>query len=268
MNMSTGVKEQMMNYAYVTAITNKDYLPGLKVLAHNLKKLKTMYPLYVLIPNDKKEVLVPELEKFSVNYLSKDYFSFSSDIESMNHYWKETFFKLHAASLTQFDKIILIDCDMLVRKNLDHLFDKNNFSACIGGSLKHAEYKDLNSGLMVLEPCDELFNQLINSIPILSGRITDRPYGDQDVFIFVAKGWREKEYLHLPNEYNLFFEELKIFSKMRSYKDIFIIHFIGKTKPWNFSYTEMIRFCLSLIKRKRGLISCAFYFKYWRLSRI
>lgn len=38
--------------------------------------------------------------------------------------FSETWTKLRAFALTQYEKVILVDSDMLIRKNMDELFEK------------------------------------------------------------------------------------------------------------------------------------------------
>lgn len=47
------------SYAYITVLTNLDYLPGVKALNKGLLKVKSKYPLFVLIPKDKEDLFKP-----------------------------------------------------------------------------------------------------------------------------------------------------------------------------------------------------------------
>jgi len=74
------------------------------------------------------------------------------DIAGKNqHNWDETFFKIRAAGLTSFDKIVLIDGDMLVRKNLNHLFGRQSMTAIASGKAIRPQWTQLNSGPLALE---------------------------------------------------------------------------------------------------------------------
>jgi glycogenin glucosyltransferase len=69
-----------------------------------------------------------------------------------------TFTKLHLWSLEQFSKVVFLDADTLVLKNVDDLFDHDEFSACpdIG-------WPDcFNSGVFVAQPNKETFQRLIS----------------------------------------------------------------------------------------------------------
>ena len=69
---------------------------------------------------------------------------------------KCTFSKLHAWNLTQFNKCVFLDADIMVLRNVDELFDYDEFSAApdIG-------WPDcFNSGVFVFKPSKETFQNL------------------------------------------------------------------------------------------------------------
>jgi len=43
--------------------------------------------------------------------------------------WKQSFSKLRLWSLVQYEKIVMLDADILVIKNLDHLFLEEEYTA-------------------------------------------------------------------------------------------------------------------------------------------
>src|SRR5258708_32084772 len=69
--------------------------------------------------------------------------------------------KLHVFRLTQFDKIIFLDADVLPVRPLSHLFAlPHSFSA-----VPDVGWPDIfNSGVMVLEPGEDKFQQLMGLV--------------------------------------------------------------------------------------------------------
>lgn len=256
--------------AFVTALTSSSYIPGIVALKKSLKSVKTRYPLVVLIPEDHYNAFAKILDSNGVLdqfciCLSQPNLSFKND---KSYYWDLTFFKLRAASLEQYDKIILIDSDMLINKNIDHLFECNPFSAVIAGEATHKEYQHLNSGLLVLEPSAKLFIELLNCTEkAIQRRSQQNLYaGDQDVFIEYKKGWEQEQKLHLSEEYNCFYDDIYRVAKKLDIraKDISIIHFIGKEKPW--MKHNCFRYYLWLLKERR-FSQYRYFSKYRRLCR-
>ena len=225
-------------FAYVAALTNEAYLPGIAALKKSLQRVKSKYNLLILLPVDKSNSLVELLNRNNVLDTSCSVEIKPNIIvnKGSNHYWDFTFFKLQAVSLVRFEKIILIDADMLVNRNIDHLFDCEPFSAVVAGKATHPEYDDLNSGLLVLKPSIELFNSLVESIPFVINKRNELNLFavDQDVFIEFKKDLRIRDNLHLAEIYNCFFLDLYRVAKKNNCKcrDMYIIHFIGKEKPW------------------------------------
>ena len=254
----------MNKRAYVTVITNNSYLPGLRAIVRCLRKVHSKYPLYVLLPKNRCEQLLDNIKEINVRYIIKDEISIPEYRENQNHYWRDTFFKLQAASLTEFDKVILIDSDMLLLNNIDHLFERHHLTACVAGKLTNPEWTMFNSGLMVLKPSKEYFLELVNCIHPTIIKMNNLPCGDQDVFQQTCLNWASLEELHLPCEYNLFEHEIEIFKTFG--KKIYIIHFAGKNKPWFYSRHE-IRKKIKRLLHSRHFYSAYYLNKYWKLTQ-
>ncbi len=243
----------MKKYAFVTCLTNEKYLPGLFVLNESLKNVESKHGLYVLIPDYNSFLSDIVSEKIpGVTVLQCPGIPHFPELSECNHYWLETFFKLRALSLVQFEKIILIDSDMLVLKNIDHLFECDPLSAVVAGEICYPEYKDLNSGLVVIQPSETMAQEYIECIPTVYALRKQQGLfcGDQDVFHYLNKDWVDMKHLKLQEGYNEFFYCCDEFVKKtpNGLKDLYIVHFIGPVKPWNCSPIKMIASCLKRLK--------------------
>ena len=79
---------------------------------------------------------------------------------------KENLTKLNAFKLTQFNKIVLMDADTLAIRKIDFLFSFPSPS-CVADFFKTKQSKSfLNSGVMVLNPSLQTFEELSNMIEI------------------------------------------------------------------------------------------------------
>lgn len=257
-----------MKYAYVTVITNDKYVGGLKMLIKSLKKVNAKYPLYVVIPTQTN--LKKLISQICENIIECERLEID-DVANQNKtpYWNETFFKLNIMNLVQFDKIVFLDSDMIVLKNIDELFERQHMSAAVGGKTAHPEWTDFNSGLMVIEPSKKSFRELINCIePAIQKRILlNLGYGDQDVFHEWMPDWNKKSSLDLGERYNALYtylDEMVDAGTIQSLKDVCVIHYIGKWKPWMSSVIYNIRVIHGHLKNNRRIDAMAIliYLKY------
>ncbi len=263
-------------YCYVTFVTKPDYLPGLFALVRSLKRVKSQYPLVVCIPNDN-----PALhERLKSNRLlqnavicTRPMIELPDELKTFDH-WKETFFKLSVASLVEYDKVVAVDCDMLICKNLDHLFERPSGSAVQDVENIKAPYAEsfrFNSGLFVLKPDMELFAKLCRNIgsTVRRRNAAGLMVGDQDVLNDTLCDWGSSKELWLDQKYNVLWPCLPTYEKDKHLmaKDVFVIHFIGWPKPWKYSKKENRRILLDLLLDGKHFKLARFYKLYLRLCR-
>lgn len=263
-NIEINSKTAKDKEVYLTVLTNEDYLRGVKALKRSLEHVKSKHDLVVLVPESKEKQLTDKLKKAGipdkhckVSVKEDIKVEYPEELHFEQHYWSNTFFKLRAADCTEYKKVILLDSDMLIQHNIDHLFDKPNYSAVIAGHCGTPEYLKLNSGLMVLEPDKTLYDRLLECIRPAMYRRFNAGYniGDQDVFQEAFKDWEEHPELILPETYNCFFRHIRVLAEQEHITpaDISVIHFVGKEKPWSSGcFTKKnIRRCLSYIKHRQ-----------------
>lgn len=265
---------------YMTALTNEKYVPGVKALKKSLEKVHSKHGLVILVPESKEKVLRAVLEKNKIidSYcflcVKEDLVvEYPEDVHFEQHYWSNTFFKLCAADCTEFKKIILLDSDMLIRHNIDHLFNKPHYSAAVAGQCANPEWVKLGSGLMVIEPSQAFFKKLTDSIrPAMYRRFHEgNNIGDQDVFQEAFMDWENHPELLLPERYNCFFGLVRQVAEKEQIKlrDISVIHFIGKEKPWSHGCFTLrnVRRCLSFVKHRK-FFELKVFVEYLLLSAI
>ena len=109
---------------WTTLITNTAYLSGLFTLDYSLKRHETKYPLVALYtesfpPEGHSALDIRGIPKKRVNYLlpclQKD---FSNDPR-----FYDCWSKLTPFSLTEYERVVQLDSDMLVLRNMDELMD-------------------------------------------------------------------------------------------------------------------------------------------------
>ena len=230
---------------YLTLLSTKNYLDGVLALHSSLKSCKSEYPLHCLLSESIDQRIKSILDKNGIPYIQLEQTIMKGVINGDKHYshWNFTFDKLHVWGLAQFEKIVFLDCDMIVLKNIDHLFSCESFTAvCAGHSSPGCEHwVDLNSGLMVITPCKKTEHALVElgRSYIKQFQEKNQSIGDQDIINKFIPEWKDLPLLHLDEGYNLFASQLTYYAKHLGYsisgdkgKPIYVIHFIGRTKPW------------------------------------
>lgn len=237
---------------FISILTTDDYLPGLLVLNSSLKSVGSRYPLHVL--------LTPDISKNTVDILSKNlivYSTISQKIDNptnidIRHRWFPTYSKLTIFGQAQYEKIVYVDADMLILRNIDELFECAHMSATNAGSMlpRKKDRRYLNSGLIVIEPSHLIFNDMmskVGKIENLESGGGERPIhgSDQDFINAYFPEWPNQEELHLDHKYNIFHYHLDEYNKFFGYtiedspKPISIIHYASYLKPWNIKNDEL-----------------------------
>lgn len=257
---------QQEKFSYITVLSNEKYIPGVIALKNALKKVNAQFPLHVLIPEEQSEILLPILVQNDIKIVKRPYLSKNNGVTFKDSYWNHTFFKIAVTSLIEFDKIVLLDSDMLIVNNIDELFTKPNLSATIAGKTTHPEWVELNSGLMVIEPNMNMYDRLVGEIDKTIKQRNDNGLacGDQDVFASAFPEWKNNPSLHLDIKYNTFFRELPVLFKRKIYrkkKDVNVIHFIGRKKPWEYTFKQRMLVLLWCLKNLE--LKSYWYFKQY-----
>lgn len=239
---------------YMTYLGTEDYLIGVLALNASLKKVNSKYPLYVLLNNKIASNVKSHLIKENINIVEiNKSFTIPSKVVKNNYklnyeQWNNTFQKLFIFGMTRFDKIVFLDSDLFIKKNIDELFDENNLAAVVAGKSYpgNEKWKELNSGVIVITPRTNEDKKLLSLISSLSYK---EGMGDQDVIHAAYPFWPNQR-LKLDECYNIFsgYESYYI-DNVCSYEKIKIIHYAGHIKPWNMTYLEKFRFIMSIIKK-------------------
>ena len=233
--------------------TGDGYLPGILALAYSLRVVGSRYPFFVMATRDISADSFAALDKLGVQYflvepIANPFFFRKPSLKDRLRGRKRkveprfltTFTKLHIWELTQFDKLVYIDGDMLVCDNIDDLFDRPTWSAAnAGGELaENRDWVDLCSGLMVVEPDKNLYVDMLNKID----KVHSNDGGDQGFLHKYFPEWPKRADLHVPHGYNMGVELFDAYVKELGYdwsrfassetKKVKALHYWGNSKPW------------------------------------
>ena len=219
--------------AYISCLSTDNYLMGILVLNKSLENTGTKYPHYCMVASSVSKSTIDSLERNNVKVIIKDPINVEEYTHKAMTGWYYTYFKLRIFELTQFEKLVFLDADMIVLQNLDELFDYEPIAACADGyqftGIKDATNTGCNSGLMVIKPDVNLYNQMLQKLPEY---IAEGKSGDQGIVNYFISGdnWLPEIYNMTPNMIDKACYREKYYKF--KYKDIKVVHFIWKFKPF------------------------------------
>jgi glycogenin glucosyltransferase len=249
-----------MKYSFVSYLGTDHFLPGVLALSHSLSLYNKKYSLLILVSKTVSDRVVTELNKVKIRFKKVVEIENPQELGDDERNFKYMYTKLRIFELTEYDKIVYLDADMIVCGNIEILFDHSHLSAVIAGGLLPANraWKDLNAGLLVIEPNKKTFALLHSSI----GKVRSADGGDQGFLHTFYNWWPQDANLHLDHKYNVPFPYLEDYCGLAGYKfsylrkslntDILVIHYWGKDKPWHIALEHLDR--KSLSKFEQALI--------------
>ena len=225
--------------AYATLITSDDFLPGLQVMLHSLVKTKTERRIVILITSEVSAASREKLSSMKVMGASSPLVELLevSAIPNPNEkvhvpgWINAGYTKLHIFNLIQFSKIVYIDADVLVLKNVDELFERPGLSA----APDVFPPDKLNAGVMVVEPASNVFEDMVSKI----AELPSHDGGDTGFLNSFYPDWFTWSAEHrLPFRYNAQRTMHWLTYKgnpgyWNAIRPISILHFSSNPKPWS-----------------------------------
>ncbi len=227
--------------SYVCVLSTNDYLKGVLVLNHNLKKLFSKYDLLCIINETITEETRKILDYFGIKY--KEIKSIEYTNSTGYSWWGHTFDKLNIFSLTEYDKLVYLDSDFLILENLDELFKINGYTMASDIPFNEERF---NSAVMVIKPNLEIYNTLLKIVDYYKEQKNDHA-GDQDIIndyfvdkkiitlgpeyntMMILDGEKEEVYDEEKNEY---IEVINTRPITQNIEHPVILHYINKPKPF------------------------------------
>jgi alpha-N-acetylglucosamine transferase len=220
---------------YITLLSTNEYLDGVLALEQSLKNVGAKYPLVVAVTSNILPFAREILQKKKIEVIEVVDHSYTEECKKKfrnfgTPHWFYTVAKLRIFGLTQFEKMIFLDADMFLLKNIDHLFDRPHMTAAIDSPMimenDIEQHYNLNSGLLVIVPDKKLEQDLIEMS-------ATECLADQDLLRKYYPDWREHKELQLSVNYNFFarfWDRYRI--KGIAPTDLYALHFVGKEKPF------------------------------------
>jgi glycogenin len=223
-------------FSYITVLSTDSYVEGVIVLHRSLVRSQARYPFLVLTTPNLADSTYQQLQQSGIPYQPIPPIELNTALPTHQARWQATYSKLQIFNQTQFDKLVYLDADMLVYQNLDDLFGQPHMAAVNAGGMlpEYASWTEFNSGLMVIEPSQALYTDMLAKLPDLylpAG-------GDQDFLNAYYPDWPQQPEKHLDHAYNIFHEHVDRYQQRHGYqlkgdrKAIKVIHYVGERKPW------------------------------------
>lgn len=233
-----------MKSAYATILSSENFAAGVKRLYRGIRSFSNA-EVAVFVNEDISKSTVSELEKLGLTVIKESGPVFDEGViteKQAADRWNKTLFKFVVFKEHGYDKLVYLDSDLLIRSNIDSLFDKPEWSA-VPDKEFFPEYsrEGLNAGVMVITPSIKTYKMLVELTTEVSKKQVI--FGDQDVVNEFLSEWDKKPELHLGGEYN------SCFYSKRGGKNPKVIHFIFEDKPWMWSKKKI------LMKKLKWLIT-------------
>ncbi|XP_010446623.1 PREDICTED: galactinol synthase 5 isoform X1 [Camelina sativa] len=250
--------------AYVTFLAgNKDYWMGVVGLAKGLRKVKSAYPLVVAIlpdvPEEHRQILVAQ--GCIIREIEPVYPPENKEGYSMAYY-VINYSKLRIWEFVEYEKMIYLDGDIQVFRNIDHLFDtprgylyavKDCF--CEVSWTKSPQYKIgycqqspekvtwpveslgapppayFNAGMLIFEPNLVTYEDLLRVVQLTTPTL----FAEQDFLNMYFKDI----YKPIPSTYNLILAMLWRHPEHVDLDQISVVHYCANgSKPWKYDEAQ------------------------------
>jgi Glycosyl transferase family 8 len=222
--------------AYVTTLTHGDaYAPGVEALGRSLRAAGAREPMVLMVTEDVPRAAQRRLaaQGWTLHPIRPVKNPAPARAQLFPRFDK-VFTKLRAWELTEFDKVVLLDADMIVVRNLDDLFERPELSAAPDFLVPHR----FNSGLMVLDPSRETLDRMLEAL----ARAPSYDGGDQGFLNqFFGDWYTGAEARRLPTWYNLpnfIYQFMDGHPSLRTElaREVKIVHYLVQ-KPWQSAST-------------------------------
>lgn len=242
----------MKTKAYITYLATDDYLVGVATLWESLQQSKTSYPFYCMVTDRISDDVVEELRRLNIKVifspvirLPENLLDYNSKYCNKNQEVLQNYFqKLIIFGLEKFEKLVYLDADMIVLKNIDELFDKPHMAGAIDHIDEESNRYYINGGLIVIEPSKKLYHEFIDYLTKTDhnefyneANEHHRCFWDTDFYNAKFKDWAKDRSQIIDIRYNVFISAFAYYREV-FHDEVKIVHLTGK-KPWLMTLEEI-----------------------------
>lgn len=232
----------MTGSAYATLVTNPDYVPGATALVRSLKLTGTKADIVVMHTGGVARDDLAPLEALGAKLWSVDLLPTSDAFNERHararihaerpfakgrkpefHTPLDNFAKLRLWQMDEYARVVFIDADALVIRNIDRLFAYPEFSAAPNVYESLSDFHRLNSGVFVARPSQATFDAMLER---LDSPDAHWPRTDQTFLQAFFPDWHG-----LPVFFNMLQYVWFALPELWDWKSIHVIHYQYE-KPW------------------------------------
>jgi Glycosyl transferase family 8/Alpha-2,3-sialyltransferase (CST-I) len=203
--------------AYVTVVSG-NYHHGARALANSLRDTSDV-PLLALCTADADRIA---LAASGIHVIDVPPIANPNLPGTFKRRFGATYTKLNVFRLDFLDRLVYLDSDTVVLKNIDDLFEGSGFAAAPDAGIDLPSSDTFNSGVFAVDPSFELFEGLLRQLP----HTPSNDGGDQGFLNNVFTDWNR-----LPPEYNTTKRLFSHHPELYVPDDIKVLHYVG-SKPW------------------------------------
>ncbi len=237
--------------AYVTLVTNADYVLGATALVRSLKLTGTradivvmhtgavgteaLAPLEMLGARLHLVDLLPTSDAFNERHARGRIHAdkpFTKGRKPDFHTPLDNFAKLRLWQLEEYARVVFIDADALVIRNIDRLFAYPEFSAAPNVYEGLADFHRLNSGVFVAKPSQATFDAMLERLDATDAHW---PRTDQTFLQTYFPDWHG-----LPVFFNMLQYVWFALPELWDWKSVNVIHYQYE-KPWEAEHPKADR---------------------------
>ena len=231
---SAAAKPKRKNYTFATLLCDDKLLQATSVLVYSMiNYAKTKYPVTIMALRNVSIEALMQLNKLGAEVVYVDMLEYPFKVTAgrLEQNKPCRYSKLQLWKMTQFEKIIYMDSDMMAVQNIDSIFvEYDEFSAVVDS------YPGIfNTGIFLLEPNMTTYeNMLATYKDVESYNVGDQGYLNW----YFGKKWRSNTSYHLPLNYNVLikYRDSVIWPMIKD--NIKVVHFTAETKPWNIHFSQ------------------------------
>ena len=263
-SLKYGGDENKSKYAFVFAMFCGDsYLPGVLTAAYSLMQTNTSHDVICMVTDDVSSEAVNKMEKIGIKVVHVPYLRYKTSLKNFsstqlkiyNKWMNVSYTKWNCMNLTDYKKILFLDADCLVLKNIDHVFNYNAPASVFDDrDGAYAKFKKLrrhikkyvtpdkmkqlifsrkfliDGGCVLLEPNAKLFEAYKNHVRINQPYVVGVTLSGADeqslsYFMSVDKTGPSLTWYNLGKRY--------MCSWFFNCKDPYVLNYIGAVKPWH-----------------------------------
>lgn len=268
----------MSKYCYTAILYgNNEYFLGALMLGFTLHKTKSLHDKLLMVtpdvPDNQRNILKDFFIIKEVPYIYANDKNFMEE----NTRFREVFTKLHLFKLTEYKKIIILDLDMFIVHNIDHLFElsapaakyrdrrikiktgqkiPNNLIKINNGKVVNG----INAGLMLLEPSEKEFNEIFKELETILPYKLKSP--EQDYLSYRYRNiWT-----NIDAKYNCQFTiKEEMYPTNYTIHDIYNLHYSWILNPWELVNINKDKVMTILVNTERDITYYTLWVNHYRI---